>query len=92
MSAICTTQAKTDDSLSAKVEQYAKEYAVLNHLRRAAACMILAELDVKFPPSDERIAVRKAVMDSLGWYSREVQRWVSQGLADSATPSPNSRD
>lgn len=105
MSAISTIQTKDElnqvvaesiaeatESLTEATANYAALYVELVHLQRAAASQILNALDREFPVSQARLKVRKAVLDGLAHYSREVQRWVSPEEADSAMPSPDSTD
>ncbi len=71
------TETKTD-SLYDAIDRYAQTYDELARLQRASARIILDALDRSFPPSSERTHVRERVLNTLAWYRKEIERWVSE--------------
>ncbi len=64
-------------SLAAAVDGYAQAFEDLAYFQRASARLILDALDRNFPPSNERTQVRERVLNTLAWYRKEIERWVS---------------
>ncbi len=80
-------------SYTEAVAGYSDTYKSLVYLQRASARMVLDQLDKSYPPSSERSRVRQMLLDTLAWYTREVERWASSLQAESLTvPSDPSTD
>lgn len=61
----------------------------LDKLERDAARMVMDEMDkqaASLAPA-ERAALRKFLLDTLGWYRREMQKWVEWSLPEASGTS-----
>ncbi len=65
-------------SLYDAIDRYSQTYEELARLQRASARIILDALDRSFPPSSERTQVRERILNTLAWYRKEIERWVSE--------------
>ncbi len=82
-------QNKETDSLIDAAVGYQLASDELAYLQRAAARIALNALDNAYPPSMERSRVRTRILDTLAWYSKEVNRWACSLQAETSQPPSN---
>ncbi len=79
MSATSTPQPQNEETgslIDAAVGSQQSRDELLAFLQRASARQTLDALDKNFPPSVERSRVRERILDTLAWYTKEVNRWA----------------
>ncbi len=90
MSATSTHQPNRETgSLAEAAEEYQHAFDELQYLHRASARMALDALDKQFPPSAERARVRTRILDTLAWYTKEVNRWACSLQAETSSQPSN---
>ncbi len=92
MSATSTRQSQSEETeslIDAAVGYQQTRDELLAYLQRASARQALDALDKAFPPSVERSRVRERILDTLAWYTNEVNRWACSLQAE-ISPQPSS--
>jgi hypothetical protein len=78
--------------LTSDLDELVRLTEFLKQRERAAARQALDGLDRAFPPSPARDEARRAVLDAINWYRRQVEDYygdqVKQWLALETDPSP----
>ncbi len=89
MSATSTRQPQSKEETASLIDAavgYQDAVDQLAYLQRASARMALDALDKAFPPSVERSRVRERILDTLAWYTKEVNRWACSLQAETSQP------